>query len=166
MSLIRLLDDPVLRTRCEPVDPVAIVLHDLDNLLEAMHTTMKAENGIGLAANQIGRSLRIFILKDNDAYKEFINPEIVSQSDLVDFENEGCLSIPGVAANTKRYSKLTLKWLDREGTTKEQNFENMEAFAVQHEMDHLNGKLYIDQFGPLKRDMTIKKYRKFVKFRS
>ena len=162
---VRLLDDPMLRKPCIPVDPVAIILQDLDNLLAAMHTTMKEEKGIGLAANQIGAEWRIFILKDNDSYREFINPEIVSQTNLVDFEGEGCLSIPGVVANTKRYSKLTLKWIDRQGTNREENFEDMGAFAVQHEMDHLNGKLYIDQFGPLKREMVVKKYRKFIKFR-
>lgn len=172
MNKIRLLDDPILRKPCDQVDPMAIILKDLDSLFAAMHETMVNEKGVGLAANQIGRSLRIFILKDGEyfddnqyrRYREFINPEIVSQSDLVDFEGEGCLSIPGVVANTKRYAKLTLKWIDYQGTNREAVFENLDAFAIQHEMDHLNGKLYIDQFGPLRRDMVVKKHRKYLKF--
>jgi len=143
----------------------AEVLLDIDKLLEEMHATMKAERGIGLAANQIGRSLRIFILRDGEGYKAYINPEITDKSELVDFEGEGCLSIPGTMATTKRYRKVTMKWIDREGTNKEEIFEDMGAFAVQHEIDHLDGKLYVDQFGPLKREMVVKKHKKFLKLR-
>lgn len=163
---VRLIDDPVLRKPCDPVDPwIAEVLLDIDKLLEEMHQTMIAERGIGLAANQIGRSLRIFILKEGDGYNAFINPEIVEQTDLVDFEGEGCLSIPGAMATTKRYQQVVLRWVDREGTTREGVFMDMEAFAVQHEMDHLDGKLYVDQFKGLKKEMLVKKHKKFIKFR-
>jgi len=161
---VRLLDDPVLRKVCDPVDIwEAHVLHDIENLLKEMHETMVAERGIGLAANQIGRSLRIFIKKDGDSFKEFINPKILSKEELVDFEGEGCLSIPGTSATTQRYRKLTLTWQDRTGTTHEGQFEDMDAFAVQHEIDHLDGKLYVDQFKPLKRDMVVKKHKKYLK---
>lgn len=132
-------------------------------LLNTMHEVMKAENGMGLAANQIGKLLRVFILKREDTYDEYFNPEIISQEELVQFEGEGCLSIPGVQATTKRYRKLKLRWKDRLGTIKEGDFEDMGAFAIQHEMDHLNGKLYVDQFGPLKRDMVVSKHRKFLR---
>jgi peptide deformylase len=163
---VRLIDDPVLRKPCDPVDPwTAEVLLNIDDLLREMHETMRAENGIGLAANQIGRSLRIFILKSELSYKAFINPELLHVSELVDFETEGCLSIPGAIAATKRYRKVRLRWIDKEGTNQEADFENMDAFAIQHEMDHLDGKLYVDQLKPLKRDMVIKKHKKFVKFR-
>jgi len=162
---VRLLDDPVLRKPCDPVDPwTAEVLLGIDELLKEMHETMLAERGIGLAANQVGRSLRIFILRDGEKeYKAYINPEILSQEELVDFEGEGCLSIPGATSTTKRYRRLRLKWVDKEGTTSEADFEDMGAFAVQHEMDHLNGKLYIDQFGPLKKEMVVKKHKKYLK---
>ena len=164
---VRLLDDPVLRKPCDPVDLwTGEVLLDIDALLKEMHETMLEERGIGLAANQVGHSLRIFILKDGDSsYKTFINPEIYDQVNLVDFEGEGCLSIPGASATTKRYQQVTLRWVDREGTTHEGVFTDMEAFAVQHEIDHLDGKLYVDQFKPLKREMVVKKHKKFMKLR-
>jgi peptide deformylase len=161
---IILIDDPILRVRCDEVPTDSLL--DMYKLLEEMHSVMLAEQGIGLAANQIGRSLRIFILKDNNKpYRAFINPEILAQSELVDFENEGCLSIPGTFGTTKRYRVIRLKWTDLEGRIQEEDFMGMEAFAVQHEMDHLNGKLYIDQFGPLKKEMVVKKHRKFMKRR-
>jgi peptide deformylase len=159
---IRLFSDPILRTVCKPLDfsedPMFVV-----GLLETMNETMLAESGIGLAANQIGQSLRIFILKEEGSYKEFINPTVVAQSDPVVFEGEGCLSIPGASATTKRFNKLSLAWFDRNGIRNESEFNGMKAFAIQHEMDHLNGKLYIDQFGPTKKDLVLTKHRKFLK---
>jgi peptide deformylase len=132
-----------------------------------MYQTMIAERGIGLAANQIGFKLRIFILKNKTTtgYDEYINPEVLSEEELTTFENEGCLSIPGTNAKTQRFRKLKLRWQDRHGTTLEGDFENMDAFAVQHEMDHLNGKLYIDQLSPVKRNMVLKKHKKFLRQR-
>ena len=159
---VRLITDPILRKVCEPADLVNDPMFIL-GLLENMNETMRAENGIGLAANQIGFSLRVFILKREKAYEEYINPEIVSQSDLVDFEGEACLSIPGAFSKTKRYAKVSLTWLTRDGTKREGTFSDMQAFAIQHEMDHLNGKLYVDQLGPLKRDLVISKHRKFLR---
>jgi peptide deformylase len=169
----------ILRTKCPALslDKIKETLatnwsldegeYTLDQLLRDMHQTMIAENGIGLAANQIGWKLRLFILrnKTSTGYDEYINPEVISQDELVDFENEGCLSIPGVVANTKRFRKVKLQWQDRQGTLLEGNFEDMDAFAVQHEMDHLNGKLYIDQLGPVKRSMVLRKHKKFVRER-
>ena len=158
---VRLAGDPVLRAPCKKFD-----LNDLeysDKLLSKMYETMTAEKGIGLAANQIGESVQVFILKDGDSYKEYINPEITGQSDLVSFEGEACLSIPGASATTKRFKQVKLAWTDRNGINIEGSFEDINAFAVQHEMDHLNGKLYIDQFGPVKRDLVLTKHRKYLK---
>jgi peptide deformylase len=126
---------------------------------------MIAEHGMGLAANQVGWLLRIFILKDNSAegFREYINPEVLSQEELVDFEGEGCLSIPGATANTKRFRKLSLVWQDRHGATYTDEFLDMKAFAVQHEMDHLDGKLYVDQLGPMKRSLVLGKHKKFLR---
>lgn len=159
---VRLIGDPVLRKVCDTLH----TLEGIDALLEEMHRAMVSEQGIGLAANQVGHSVRVFILKDGDSFKEFINPEVITQSELVDFENEGCLSIPGAFANTKRFKHVRLKWIDRQGRTQEEDFLDTQAFAIQHEMDHLNGKLYVDQFGPLKREMVVKKHKKFLKLRS
>lgn len=162
----------VLRTKCPayPLEKIHEIMAastngDLNALLLDMHQTMVAENGMGLAANQVGWLLRIFILKDNslNGHCEYINPEVMSQEELVDFEGEGCLSIPGVTANTKRFNKLKLVWQDRLGTTHTGDFEGMKAFAVQHEMDHLNGKLYVDQFGPIKKSLVLGKHKKYLR---
>ena len=165
MSKIRHLGDAALRTVCKPLTSEN-GLDSVEDLLLEMHETMTAEQGIGLAANQIGQCVRVFILKDGDSFKEFINPEIVSQMETVDFQGEGCLSIPGVSAPTKRFRRVNMTWTDRAGRTQEGEFLDMDAFAVQHEMDHLNGKLYIDQFGPVKKEMVVKKHKKFLKLRS
>ena len=157
---VRLVNDPVLRKPCQPI-PLNLV--SIQGLLDLMYETMTAENGIGLAANQIGHSDMVFILKDGDSYKEYVNPEILSQEELVDFENEGCLSIPGVVAKTKRYRKVKLQYSTKDGVVVQKDFEDIGAFAVQHEIDHLNGKLYIDQFGPVKKDMTLRKHKKFLR---
>src|SRR5579884_3074357 len=123
---VRLINDPVLRKKCADVTGFGY----MQPILDAMHETMLAENGIGLAANQIGHSLRIFILKRDETYDEYVNPEILSQEELVDFEGEGCLSIPGTSGTTKRYRKLRLKWQDKNGLFKEDDFVDMRAFAV------------------------------------
>jgi peptide deformylase len=159
---VRLINDPILRKVCEPITFDLNVI-SVQGLLDLMYETMTTEGGIGLAANQIGHSDRIFILKTNDSYQEFINPEVSDMQELVEFEGEGCLSIPGAQATTKRFRRLTLSWLDKTGTKKQATFEDMQAFAIQHEMDHLNGKLYIDQFGPVKRDLILGKHRKYLR---
>jgi peptide deformylase len=158
---VRLLSDPVLRKVCEPLDLADRTF--IEGLLEAMHETMKLEDGIGLAANQIGAPVRAFILKDGESYKEYLNPEMTSQGELVLFEREACLSIPGTFAPTQRYNKVLLSWTTKSGEAKSATFEDLQAFAVQHEMDHLNGKLYIDQLKPLRRDMVLSKHRKFLR---
>ena len=162
LERIRFIDDPILREVCDPVDLPEDHMFVV-GLIETMNETMIAANGIGLAANQIGQPVQVFILKVGTSYKEYINPEITEQSELVTFEKEGCLSIPGVSEATKRYKHISLTWLDRNGIKNEGTFEDMDAFAVQHEMDHLNGKFYVDQFSPLKRKMALKKFRKFVR---
>jgi peptide deformylase len=169
---VLLAGDDRLREACTsmPLEEIQTALTEppeetLGELLLDMFQTMIAEKGMGLAANQIGYLLPIFILKDETSrgYNEYINPEILSQEELVDFENEGCLSIPGVTAKTKRFRKLRLRWQDKEGTTHEDNFEDLQSFAVQHEMDHLNGRLYVDQFSPLMRSIVLKKHKKYLR---
>lgn len=173
---IRLGNEFVLRTRSEAAtladlkEELAEEFEDdgdpLEQLLKDMYDTMTAANGLGLAANQIGYTIRLFILKHNadGGYREYFNPEVTAQDELVTFENEGCLSLPGITAATKRYSKLSLKWEDKTGKINTGEFEGIMAFAVQHEMDHLNGKLYIDQFSPLMRAMLLKKHQKYLRY--
>ena len=169
---VRLYGSDILRVKClsRPLEEIRSIIaeqYNLDGYLLNMHQTMVAEHGMGFAATQIGWTLPIFILKAENVrgYNEYINPEILSQEELVDFENEGCLSIPGVTFATKRFRKLTLRWEDRDGKTQESEFLDLPAFAVQHEMDHLNGKLYIDQLSMLKRSMVLGKFKKFLRER-
>lgn len=161
---VRLLNDPILRQNTALVASFDATLVDL---LSRMEATMNAERGVGLAANQIGIDQRVFVLRaiGNGTTREFINPEIIEQDDIVSFEGEGCLSIPGITATTERYKKIKLKFQDRHGNSQEQEFAELDAYAVQHEMDHLNGKLYIDQFGPVKKDLLVNKHKKFIRLK-
>lgn len=159
---VRLIGDPVLSTPCAPIADLAV--YDINTLVTSMTETMLAENGIGLAANQIGHSVRVFIMKNDDqSVATYINPVIISGAHEINFPGEACLSVPGISAQTIRYNEITLSWIDRMGTPQVGTFEGIKAFAVQHEMDHLNGKLYLDQFGPVKKDLYLRKYRKFHK---
>jgi peptide deformylase len=160
---VRLLSDPVLRKKCEQVDTSDATF--LEGLLDAMHETMKAEDGIGLAANQIGMPVQVFILKDGESYKEYINPRFEWWDEPVVFATEACLSIPGTFAPTDRFNRCELSWQDRKGNACKGTFEGLQSFAVQHEMDHLLGKLYIDQLKPLRRDMVLSKHRKYLRGR-
>lgn len=160
-SQIKLLSDPALRARC--VDVAEIDPIKLQPMLDEMFATMTAEGGMGLAANQIGYNDRIFILKRNDTYEEFINPIVVSASDKVQFEGEACLSIPGVFATTERFKEIRLRWSNRYGEVKEETMRDLQAFAVQHEIDHLDGKLFIDQFGPVRQKLLIDRHKKHLR---
>lgn len=158
---VRLIGDPILT---KPCPYVVIADHDIDSILLAMNESMLAANGIGLAANQIGYSLRIFILKNDDCtISEYINPIIMFAADQIQFNNEGCLSIPGVSTTTTRYNEVILSWIDKNGVSHSNTFKGLKAFAAQHEMEHLEGKLYIDQFGPIKRNLIVRKHKKFIK---
>lgn len=160
MSKVKKIGDPILRKKTELItDFAGTYLYDL---VTEMTTIMREERGIGLAANQAGISKAICIIditQGKNPVEVFINPEILSQSDLIDFE-EGCLSIPGVSATTKRFSKIKVKYQDIDGNLKEEDMDGLRAIAIQHEVDHLNGKLYVDKLSRLKRDITLKKYRK------
>ena len=164
MSEIVLVGNSALRTRCEEVDLTLLPSLNIETLLNRMHNTMKEERGIGLAANQIGVTMRIFILKlDDTSFKEYINPIITSAIELVPFEGEACLSVPGTSATTQRFRQVDLQWYDRNGTQQHSSFTDLQAFAVQHEMDHLDGKLYIDAFGPARKLLIMDKHRKYLK---
>ena len=158
-SSVVLIGDPILRQSTTEVKDFSLI----EEMGRDMYQIMLKENGIGLAANQVGLSLRFFIMKRNDSYDVYVNPEILSCSEPTLFEGEGCLSIPGASAATNRFNNISLRWRDEHGITKEGDFSGIEAFAVQHEMDHLNGKLYIDQFGSLKKKILLDKHKKFLR---
>jgi len=164
MALRQILTEPneILRKKSLPVDKVD---KDLQTLMDDMLETMYAAPGIGLAAIQVGVPKRIIVLdieqkegKKNPLF--FINPEIIEKSKNLSTYEEGCLSVPGQFAEIDRPDKCHLKYLDYHGNKKEIKAEGMLATCIQHEMDHLEGILFIDYLSKLKKTMIIKKLSK------
>jgi peptide deformylase len=164
---ILILPDPRLRLICQPVAKIDDGLRALmDDMVETMHDAP----GIGLAASQVGVMKRVVVLdlakKDeppNPMY--FVNPEIVWSSAESGVYEEGCLSIPEYYEEVERPASVRARFLDREGATREILAEGLLATALQHEIDHLNGVLFIDHISRLKRDRVIKKFIKQAKLR-
>ena len=156
------LPDPILRKTSEPVEKID---KKVKNLMDDMLETMYAAPGIGLAAVQIGILKRIIVIdlsKEGEKKKPIfiVNPEIISQSsDLVSYE-EGCLSIPNQFAEVERPNTCKIKFLDYEGNKKELEAKGLLSTCIQHEIDHLNGILFIDYLSKLKKEMIIKKVKK------
>ncbi len=154
--------DPILRKKSEPLE---LVNDDTKKLLDDMLKTMYAAPGIGLAAVQIGILKRIIVIdisKKEDEKKPIflINPEIIFQSKKTSLFEEGCLSIPGHFAEIERPANCKVKYIDYEGKQAELNAEGLLSTCIQHEIDHLNGVLFIDYLSKLKKDMIIKKLKK------
>lgn len=155
--------EPVLREKANKVENFS---EDLQQLIEDMADTMYDAPGIGLAAPQVGESIQLLIVDTrSDAetrdYLAVINPEIVA-SEGNQLDEEGCLSVPDLTANVKRFKKITLKYQDREGNPQELIAEDRFAVVLQHEIDHLNGILFIDHLTPLKRNLYKKKLKKVL----
>ena len=164
MALKQILTEPnaVLRQKSVPVDKVD---ENIQRLMDDMLETMYAAPGIGLAAIQVGVPKRIIVL--DISYKEgqknpifIINPEIIKKSETKSTYEEGCLSVPGQFAEIDRPDKCQIKFLDYYGQPKEIQAEGMLATCIQHEMDHLEGILFIDYLSKLKKSMIIKKLSK------
>ena len=161
--------DPRLKKTCAPVPDLS---DDLRKLADDMLETMYAAPGIGLAAPQVGVTDRLIVL---DCEKEegaaprpvvMFNPEIVASSDEQNTYEEGCLSIPDQYAEVTRPAEVTVRWLDRDGQLQEQDMDGLWATCVQHEIDHLNGKLFIDYLSPMKRQMMTRKSQKLKRERA
>ncbi len=151
--------DPRLRTVARPV---AQVDDGLRALIEDMFETMYAAPGIGLAATQVDVHQRLLVLdvsEQGNAPMVFINPEILER-DGEQVYQEGCLSVPGIHADVHRANHIRVRALDRDGQPFEIDAEGVLAVCIQHEMDHLAGKLFVDYLSPLKRDMVKKKLAK------
>ena len=164
MALRQILTEPN-KTLREKSLPVEIVDNDLRKLMDDMLETMYAAPGIGLAAIQIGVPKRVIVLDidQKEGQKNplfFINPEIVKKSQTNSTYEEGCLSVPGQFAEITRPEKCFVKYLDYYGQKKEIKAEGMLATCIQHEMDHLEGILFIDYLSKLKKSMIIKKLSK------
>ena len=161
MSGLEILEfpDSRLRTVAKPVKSFDDMLGKLvDNMLE----TMYAANGIGLAATQVNQHIRLLVLdisEDRGQPGIYINPEILSQEGEQVCE-EGCLSVPGVFANVKRAEHVRIRAQDRNGEYFEEEAQGLRAVCLQHEIDHLNGRLFVDYLSPLKRRMMKKKLEK------
>jgi len=155
--------DPRLKKVAAPVAGVTDVLR---KLAEDMLETMYDAPGIGLAAPQLGVLERLIVMdcvKDDDAPPQpmvMFNPEVVWQSDEQNIYEEGCLSIPEQFADVERPAEVAVRWMDMEGETREAEFDKLWATCVQHEIDHLNGKLFIDYLKPLRRQMITRKMQK------
>jgi peptide deformylase len=159
------LPDRKLRMKSVPVERVD---DDLRKLMDSMLETMYAAPGIGLAAVQVNVPRRVITIdvaqrEDEGAKPDplfLINPEILSSSDEVAVAEEGCLSIPEYFAEVERPASVRVAYLDRDGKPREMEADGVLAVCLQHEIDHLDGKLFIDHLSKLKRDMVIKKFAK------
>ena len=167
MALLELiiLPDPILRQVSTPVDRVVDALRrTLDDMVETMHDAP----GIGLAAIQVGIPKRFLVLdlSDDEDKPEplfLIKPEIVKLGDQRRVHEEGCLSIPDVRFDIERPATLTVRFTDRDGKPQQLDADGLLATAIQHEIDHLDGKLIIDYMSRLKRDMIIRRFRKYAR---
>jgi peptide deformylase len=159
--------DPRLKKACEPV---AEITQEVRRLAEDMLETMYAAPGIGLAAPQIGVMRRVLVM---DCIKDgtpepmvLINPQTLWESEDVSTYEEGCLSIPDQYAEVRRPAAVKVRWTDLAGETQERIFDGLWGTCVQHEMDHLEGKLFIDYLRPLKRQMITRKMEKLKRERA
>jgi len=161
--------DPRLKKLC---DPVTAISPELGKLAEEMLETMYDAPGIGLAAPQIGITKRLIVLDCVKAVDEaprpiaMFNPVITWSSEELSTYEEGCLSIPEQYAEVQRPAEVRVTWLGLDGKTQEEQFSGLWATCIQHEIDHLNGKLFIDYLGPLKRQMITRRMEKLKRERA
>lgn len=161
---------PVLRKKAVEIDPEEF---EPEPLVSDMFDTMYRANGIGLAAPQIGKAIRLYVIDASPMAEEFpelegfkrvfINPEIVEHSEDMISNNEGCLSIPNINEDVKRYTALTMRYLDENMQEKTEDFIGFQAIVVQHEFDHLNGILFTDKIAPLRKRMLRSKLSAIAK---
>ncbi|MEX0733982.1 MAG: peptide deformylase [Steroidobacteraceae bacterium] len=157
--------DPRLRTRAVPVDAVDAPLREL---IDDMFETMYAANGIGLAATQVDVHRRLLVTDVSEGRNErriLINPEILSR-DGTATSQEGCLSVPGYFDDVERAARIRVRALDQDGKTFESDLEGLLAICVQHEIDHLDGKLFVDYLSEMKRQRVRKKIEKDRRLRA
>jgi peptide deformylase len=164
MALLPILEfpDPRLRTKAVPVEAANVTTAEFQRLLDDMFETMYDAPGIGLAASQVDvhqRFMVIDISEEKNQPQVFINPELSDKAGEQVYQ-EGCLSVPGIFADVTRADEITVRFLDRQGQPQELRVDGLLAVCIQHEMDHLDGKLFVDYLSPLKREMVRKKLAK------
>jgi peptide deformylase len=163
---IRTYPDPVLRNKTARVETID---NSLGRLIEDMIATMHAAPGVGLAANQVGVALQLAVIdlssRENEEQRHplivIINPEILSMEGSIT-EEEGCLSIPDYSEKVKRAARVKVRAQDRKGKVFEIEAEGLLAKALQHEIDHLNGLLFIDHLSPLKKNIFKRRFKKMA----
>ncbi|OEZ01090.1 MULTISPECIES: peptide deformylase [Stenotrophomonas] len=164
MALLPILEfpDPRLRTKAARIDAAEVTTPAFQELIDNMFQTMYEAPGIGLAASQVDVHKRFMVIdvsEEKNTPLVFINPEIAASEGGKVYQ-EGCLSVPGIFADVTRADSITVRFLDRQGVAQELTTDGLLAVCVQHEMDHLDGKLFIDYLSPLKREMVRKKLAK------
>ena len=164
MALLPILEfpDPRLRTKAVPVEAANVTTAEFQRLLDDMFETMYDAPGIGLAASQVDVHQRFMVIDINEEKNQpqvFINPELSDKAGEQVYQ-EGCLSVPGIFADVTRADEITVRFLDRQGQPQELRADGLLAVCIQHEMDHLDGKLFVDYLSPLKREMVRKKLAK------
>jgi peptide deformylase len=161
--------DPRLKKRC---DPVTEITEDLRAAAADMLETMYDAPGVGLAGPQVGLMSRVLVMdciKDPEAEPRpmvLLNPEVTWSSEALNTYEEGCLSIPEQYAEVTRPAEVKVRWLGLDGTEREEHFAGLWATCVQHEIDHLDGKLFIDYLTPLKRQLITRKMQKLKRDRA
>lgn len=155
----------------QPTKPVAAITDDIRQLIDDMIETMYDEPGVGLAATQVGADQSIIVYDASPAEGErqaqaLINPEVVAREGQQLSENEGCLSVPDFRADVKRAARVRIKGLNRNGEAVDFEAEGFLAIVMQHEIDHLNGILFIDRISKLKREIYKRKRRKQLRQQS
>ncbi len=161
---IRLYGDPVLRRKAEPL---AAIDDEIRRLAADMIETMYEANGVGLAAPQVGRAIRMLVADASHADggpgpRVFINPEILESWDEAVYD-EGCLSLPGLSAEITRPEAIRLRFFDEHGTEREEELHGLWARVLQHEIDHLEGRLFIDKLSPMRRALMDRKLKELVR---
>lgn len=167
MALLTILEYPDPRLRTKAVK-VAKVDDSLRRLIDDMFETMYAANGVGLAATQVNVHQRLVVMDISEQRNEprvFINPEIISHTGI-EIGEEGCLSVPGMYDNVERAERITVRALDRQGKSFDLEADGLLAVCIQHELDHLEGKLFVDYLSDLKRTRIRKKLEKDQKQRA
>ncbi|AYA40919.1 peptide deformylase [Xenorhabdus nematophila] len=159
------IPDERLRQKCVDVTDFDKVQTLVDDMLETMYAT---DNGIGLAAPQVGRKEAVLVIDlspDRDKPTVLVNPKIVEKERRV-VNQEGCLSIPGYYADVERFEKVKVEAFDRQGNQTTIESEDFLSIVMQHEIDHLNGVIFIDYLSPLRRKMALKKVQKYISNRN
>lgn len=162
MSLREIIKYPndLIHKKCKSVEKIT---EDIKLLISDMIDTLKQNNAIGISAPQLGVLKEIIVIDIVNMTKGpvvMINPQLVELGGAKALSNEGCLSLPGVFENVERLTRIAVKFLNECGEEKELDFTGLAAFCVQHELDHLRGKLFIDNLSVLKRSRLLKKYGK------